>query len=122
MPLVLVDSITESGPQHRGAVVVSGSHAGISVVRYALAAQPLLAVFNDAGVGKDQAGIAGLAALEAAGVAACAVAHSSARIGEAASTLTDGRIAHANTPARRLGATPGRALHAWLSQPPPRRA
>ena len=67
MPLVLLDSITEAGLQHRGAVLVSGSHAGASVVRYALAAQPLLVVFNDAGVGKDHAGIAALATLEAAG-------------------------------------------------------
>jgi hypothetical protein len=121
-PLVLVDSITEAGPQHRGAVLVTGSHAGLSVVRYTVAAQPLLAVFNDAGVGKDQAGIAALAALEVAGIAACAVAHSSARIGEAASTFADGRIAHANPAARRLGATPGRLLQPWLAAAPhPRR-
>jgi hypothetical protein len=117
VPLVLADSITEAGPQHRGMVVVTGSHAGLSVVRYAVAASPLLAVFNDAGVGKDGAGIAALALLEAAGIAACAVAHTSARIGEAASTLAEGRIAHANAFARRLGATPGRALAAWLLAP-----
>lgn len=121
VPLVLLDSITESGPQHRGAVLVTGSHAGLSVVRYTLASHPLLAVFNDAGVGKDQAGIAALAALEVAGIAACAVAHSSARIGEAASTLSDGRIAHANAPARHLGATPGRQLRPWLESPPRQR-
>ena len=118
VPLVLADSITEAGPQHRGMVVVSGSHAGLSVVRYAVNAAPLLAVFNDAGVGKDGAGIAALALLESAGIAACAVAHTSARIGEAASTLADGRVTHANAPARRLGATPGRMVGAWLLAPP----
>jgi hypothetical protein len=121
VPLVLADSVTESGPQHRGTVVVTGSHAGLSVVRYAVATAPLLAVFNDAGVGKDGAGIAALPLLEAAGVAACAVAHTSARIGEAASTLADGRIVHANAQARRLGATPGRVLGPWLLAPPKRR-
>jgi hypothetical protein len=71
-PLLLVDSVTEAPGHAPGQVVVSGSHAGASVVRYALAAQARLAVFNDAGIGKDEAGVAALAALQAAGVAACA--------------------------------------------------
>jgi hypothetical protein len=56
--LRLVDSITELSAQDAGCVAVSGSHGGISSVRYALAARPLLSVFNDAGVGRDSAGIA----------------------------------------------------------------
>jgi len=113
-PLVLVDSITQAGHAAPGSVVVSGSHAGASVVSYALAARPLLAVFNDAGVGLDGAGIAALTVLQASGVAACAVAHDSARIGEARSTLHDGVIAHANDAARALGARPGVRLARWL--------
>ncbi|WP_245587641.1 hypothetical protein [Calidithermus chliarophilus] len=102
--LVLLDSISYLGPEHAGAVVVSGSHGGEAAARYALAHPPLLVVFNDAGVGKDQAGIAGLALLEAAGIAACAVGHLSARISDAKDTLEHGVITHANRPARRLGA------------------
>jgi hypothetical protein len=109
MPVVLrvVDSITELGPADAGCLAVSGSHGGISSARYALAARPLLSVFNDAGVGKDAAGLAALPFLQAQGLAACTVSHDSARIGEAASTLADGVISHANPLALALGVRPG---------------
>lgn len=106
--LRLVDSITELKPGlDAGCVAVSGSHGGISSARYAAAAVPLIAIFNDAGVGKDRAGLAALDFLQACGIAACAVAHHGARIGEARSTLQDGVIAHCNDAARALGAAPG---------------
>lgn len=106
-PLRLVDSITQLGPQDAGCVAVSGSHGGISSARYAAAARPVLSVFNDAGVGKDQAGLAALPFLQAQGLAACTVAHHSARIGEAASTWTDGIVSHANPLALALGVEVG---------------
>ena len=59
-PLRIVDSITELCAQDAGCIAVSGSHGGLSSARYALAARPLLSVFNDAGVGKDSAGLAAL--------------------------------------------------------------
>jgi len=64
-------------------VVVSGSHGGLSAARFALQALPHLAVFNDAGIGKDGAGIAALTWLQPHGIAAVTVAHDSARIGGA---------------------------------------
>ena len=90
-PLRIVDSITELCAQDAGCIAVSGSHGGLSSARYALAARPLLSVFNDAGVGKDSAGLAALDFLPAHGLAACTVSHSSARIGEAQSTVNDPR-------------------------------
>ena len=81
-PLRLVDSITELRPGlDAGCLAVSGSHGGISSAQYAWAARPLLAVFNDAGVGKDRAGLAALPFLQGHGIAACTVGHHSARIG-----------------------------------------
>jgi hypothetical protein len=114
-PCLLVDSITEAVGRAEGAVVVSGSHGGVSAARFAAAARPLLAVFNDAGVGRDGAGIAGLALLQTQGIAACTVAHTSARIGEARSTLDDGVISHVNAVAAGLGAIPGGRLREWLA-------
>ena len=99
----VVDSITELGPADAGCIAVSGSHGGASSARYAIAVRPLLSVFNDAGCGREDAGIAGLAMLEREGLAACAVAHTSARIGDAASTLADGIISHVNAAAQALG-------------------
>ena len=108
--LRIVDSITELGPGDAGCVAVSGSHGGASAARYALAARPLLSVFNDAGVGKDDAGIAGLALLQAQRLAACTVGHGSARIGDARSTWEDGIISHCNPQAAALGLAPGQPL------------
>ena len=106
--LRLVDSITELRPgSDEGCVAVSASHGGISSAQYALAAQPLMAVFNDAGVGLDAAGVAALPFLQAHGIAACAVSHQTARIGESRSTLGQGVLAHCNDLARALGASPG---------------
>jgi hypothetical protein len=101
--LKMVDSITELGPADAGCVAVSGSHGGLSSARYALAARPLLSVFNDAGVGKDDAGIAGLGFLQTHGLAACAVAHTSACIGVAQSTLSCGILSQVNPAAHALG-------------------
>jgi hypothetical protein len=116
--LLVVDSITEAIGPGAGCAVVSGSHGGVSAGRFALQARVALAVFNDAGVGLDGAGIAALALLQAEGVAACTVAHDSARIGEAASTLATGVISHANAAAMALGAQPGLPLRRWLLSAP----
>lgn len=114
MCLRVVDSITELGRADEGCVAVSGSHGGRSAAHYAVAARPLLSVFNDAGVGLDAAGIAALAMLQAQSLAACTVAHHSARIGEAHSTLAHGVISHVNDAAHRLGLRPGQRLQAAL--------
>jgi hypothetical protein len=106
--LRVVDSITQLSAQDGGCIAVSGSHGGVSSARYAIAARPLLSIFNDAGGGKDGAGIAALALLQAQGLAACTVGHSSARIGDAQSTLHDGIISHVNAAAVRMGIAAGR--------------
>jgi hypothetical protein len=105
--LRVVDSITQLDERDQGCIAVSGSHGGVSSARYALAACPLLSVFNDAGGGKDDAGLAALALLQAQGLAACTVAHASARIGDAQSTLDDGIINHVNAAAARMGIAAG---------------
>ena len=117
-PIRVLDSITEAVGGPPGQVVVSGSHGGVSAGRFALEARVLLAVFNDAGVGLDDAGIAALPLLQAHGIAACTVAHDTARIGEAATTLATGVVSHANAAAAVLGARPGLALRAWLQATP----
>jgi hypothetical protein len=103
----IIDSITELSANDAGCIAVSGSHGGISSATYAAAARPWLSVFNDAGVGKDGAGIAGLAFLEQRGLAACAVAHMSARIGVAQSTLDQGIVSQTNAQAHALGVRVG---------------
>jgi hypothetical protein len=114
-PVLLLDSITEAVGRGAGCVVISGSHGGLSAGRFALQAGVRLAVFNDAGIGKDGAGIAALAMLQQHGIGAVAVAHDSARIGEAASTLEDGVISALNCAAAALGGRVGLRLRDWLA-------
>jgi hypothetical protein len=108
--VVLLDSVTEVTTAHGDRFVVTGSHGGQSAGRYALAVNARLYVFNDAGVGKDEAGIAALAMLDTAGRPAVAVAHTSARIGEAADTWNGGVIARVNAAAAALGYREGETL------------
>ena len=112
---LLFDSITEAVGVGAGRIVVSGSHGGVSSGRYALQAAPRLAVFNDAGLGKDGAGIAALAMLQAEGIAACTVAHTSARIGDARSTYDDGVISFVNPAAEAMGLHAGARLREALA-------
>lgn len=108
MPVLrIVDSITELSAADAGCVAVSGSHGGLSSARYALAARPLLSVFNDAGAGLDNAGLAALDFLQTHSLAACTVAHHSARIGEAQSTLNSGVVIGVNAAASALGVQAG---------------
>ena len=106
-PILAAESVTELAAGVRGAVLVAGSHAGIIAAWLAASAGVRAVILNDAGVGKDAAGIAGLAYLQRIGLAAAAVAHTSARIGDGADALARGVISHANTVARALGVTPG---------------
>ena len=114
MPLRVVDSITELSAADAGCLAVSGSHGGLSSARYAVAARPLLSVFNDAGGGRDGAGLAALAVLQAQGLAACTVSHASARIGEARSTLQDGVVSHSNALAAALGIRAGQGVQSLV--------
>jgi len=112
MPVTLLDSFTPVTPAATGDVVVTSTHGGVSVLP---CARPVCAMrygFNDAGVGKDRAGIAALDLLQAAGVAACAVAHASARIGETEDAWAHGVVRAVNARAAALGIRIGQALRA----------
>lgn len=108
--VVLLDSISTVGTPDAGAVVVSGSHGGESAADYAAAVPLRACFFNDAGVGKDAAGIVALALLEARGVPAGAYGHDSARIGDAEDAWANGALAHLNSSAARLGLRVGDPL------------
>ena len=111
-PLFLLDSIAVVEASMAGAVVVSGSHGGVSAARYVLGmkARPHAVLFNDAGVGKDEAGIVGLTLLEQVGVIAATYSHRSARIGDAADGYESGQISHLNPAAARAGLRVGQRV------------
>ena len=114
--ILIMDSITKVACEDAGAIVVSASHGGASSGEFALEV-PLKAVFfNDAGVGKEDAGIAALAMLQAKGVAGGTVAHTSARIGDAQDMWESGVISYVNDAARKLGLDPGQPLRTALKR------
>jgi hypothetical protein len=108
-PILTADSITRIGPEAAGAVVVNGSHGGIYAAYLAGKLRVAAAIFNDAGVGRDRAGIAGLDYLEGFGVPAAAVSHDTARIGDGTDMMARGLVTHANASAQELGCRPGMA-------------
>ena len=110
-----MDSITQVTPEDAGAFVVSGSHGGASSGEFALEVPLGAAFFNDAGIGKDGAGVVALEMLQARGIAAGTVAHTSARIGDARDAWEIGVLSRCNAAAQALGFRPGASLRATLT-------
>lgn len=121
--IVLLDSAALVGPQDVGQIVVTGSHGGLVGGNPALALRVdgFAGVYNDAGIGIEQAGIARLPALDARGIAGLTVSAASARIGEARSTFEDGIVSAVNRAAAAMGAEVGmrarEVLLAWAERP-----
>ena len=104
--IATADSVTELG-ELAGQVLVAGSHGGVVAAHYAAKARVRAVILNDAGIGLDEAGVAGLALLETIGMAAAAVDHASARIGDGSDMLARGTVSRANVLAVALGVSPG---------------
>lgn len=126
MDFQLADSVTDlASGAAVGRLVACGSHGGQIAGEIALYAGVPGIVFNDAGVGRDRAGLAGLELLADAGVPAAAVSHASARIGNADDTLT-APLLHLNQVALAFGWQAGASLQgaaaAMLGCAPPWRA
>ena len=92
-----------------GQVLVAGSHGGVIAAFLGAAAGVHALILNDAGLGKDRAGIAGLVYLEEIGMAAAAVDCMSARIGDGADMLARGVISHVNVFAALCGVVTGQS-------------
>jgi hypothetical protein len=108
-PILIADSITRVASEARGAVVANASHGGVYAAYLAARLGAAAAIFNDASVGRDEAGIGGLAYLQALGIPAATVGHESARIGDGADMMESGAISHANALALALGVRAGQA-------------
>ncbi len=106
-PIFALDSVTQVDERCVGLVLIAASHGGLYSGYLAARGRVRAAIFNDAGVGLDEAGIGGLAYLQGLGIPAAAVFHSSCRIGDARDMVDRGLIGHANEAARQLGCVPG---------------
>ena len=101
--VVIMDSITKVTPDDQGSIVVAASHGGTSSGEFALEVPLALVILNDAGIGKDDAGIAALAMLQGKGVAGATVGHDTARIGDALDMWESGVISRVNDAAKAKG-------------------
>jgi hypothetical protein len=110
MPAFFVlDSVTHLKPEHRGGAVYCASHGGLYAAYCAAVSGVGAAILNDAGIGRQRAGVAGLDLLDGLGVPAATISHMSARIGDGADGISRGVISVANCCARRLGIAVGMA-------------
>jgi hypothetical protein len=105
--VILMDSISHVDAGDAGHIVVSASHGGASGGEFAGQYTLAAVFFNDAGVGKDEAGIAALRMLN---VPAGTVSHLSARIGDAEDTWQNGVLSHLNASALSYGLSRGERL------------
>jgi uncharacterized protein YunC (DUF1805 family) len=103
--IVLLDSLGDLQPANTSPILVCGSHCGGNrdLARHVKNSHVKAVFLNNAGIGKNQAGIRGLILYQAEGIMACAVDHNSAEIGIARYTWETGTISHANPQAEEAG-------------------
>lgn len=110
--IITVPSCSNASAAHAGTVIVSGSYGGkynaFNAAKWGIRG----VIMNDAGIGADDAGIAGLSYLDQIGLAAATASASSCHIGDGDHTLAHGIISHVNNTAAALGCTPGDTVRA----------
>ena len=106
-----LDSKSLVRPADADAIVITGSHGGLLGGRpeTAISTPTAGAVYHDAGGGLAGAGMSRLPALAARGVPAATVSGDSARIGDAVSIWSTGRLSVVNMLASRLGIQVGQS-------------
>jgi len=108
--IVTVASCSNVRAEHRAQVVVSGSYGG-RYNAFNAAKWPVRAVImNDAGIGKDKAGIVGLEFLDRIDMAAATADAQTCHIGDGDHMLAHGIISHVNRSAAALGCAPGQSV------------
>jgi hypothetical protein len=107
--VILLDSLGDLKASNTCPILVCGSHCGGNkeLAQHIKNCQVQVAFLNNAGIGKNNAGISGLNFYEAEGILACAVDHQSAEIGFASDTWECGIISHTSKQAKFTGIEPG---------------
>ena len=101
--VILMDSVAQVNPDILGQVVVAGSHGAAPAARHAAQYLPFGLILNDAGRGRNDAGISGLAVLDGMGILGAAVDCMTGRIGEGEDNYESGIISAVNERAGKAG-------------------
>jgi hypothetical protein len=105
--IVTMDSNSMVTPENRNDIILTGSHGGLVGTAPAVKYPVIAAFYNDAGIGKEGAGITRLPWLQKAGIIAATVDAATARIGIGMETYENGIISHANRLAQEMGIAAG---------------
>lgn len=101
--VVISNSATKFTVNPKGRVFVTASHGGVYPAYLVASYGVRAAIFNDAGLCKNDSAIAGLYYLESLGIAAVAVSNLSARIGDGKDVYENGILSYINKPAADVG-------------------
>jgi hypothetical protein len=105
--VVIADSVTAANDENRGDILVCGSHCGANVGQIAVAGKIGAMIGNDAGMGRNNAGISGFGICDEHGIPVASVASMSAMIGSGVSTYKEGVVSAVNVKAAALGVSEG---------------
>lgn len=104
---IILDSVTHLTEEHRGCVALCMSHGGHYAAYFAATKGVAALILNDAGIGRERAGLAGAVYLERLGLPAATVSHRTARIGDGKDGRARGVLSFVNSHAAVLGLKPG---------------
>lgn len=105
-------SSATASPDCVGHVLISGSYGGEYNAYNAAKLGARAVILNDAGIGKNDAGINGLPYLDRVGIAAATADAMTCHIADGDDMLERGAISHVNESARKLGCAPGQSVRA----------
>ena len=108
--IITASSSAQATETCRGQVLISGSYGGEYNAFHAGKWGLRGVVLNDAGVGRDRAGISGLDYLDRVGLPAAAADAMSCHIADGEHMLAHGRISHVNAAAGALGCSVGQSV------------
>ena len=101
--IIVMDSIAQMGEDETGQVVVAGSHGAAPAARHAAQYLPFGIFLNDAGKGKNNAGISGLSVLETMGILGATVDCMTGHIGDGVDNYESGITSAINSKAKAAG-------------------
>jgi hypothetical protein len=108
--IMTVASCSNAREEHRSHVVVSGSYGGRYNAFNAAKWGVRGVIMNDAGVGRDNAGIVGLEYLDQIGLASATASAQTCHIGDGDHMLAHGVISHVNRTAAAVGCVIGQSV------------
>lgn len=105
-----VGEYVRAHPEASGDLVVNASYSGVLCAKMVMAAKPGFVIGLDCAIGKDGAGVAGLAYYEALTIPAAAADVMTAEMGNGRDLYDEGVLSRVNEAAERLGVRPGMSV------------